>query len=131
MRRLLAAAFLASLLGGAGQATAEAARNMTLTLPRAAAPNEAVWVEVRAGYLARGAEIVVSSQTGKEIGVISPFAIRGLRDAGAYSFALPPGDVRRGKVTVRLSLERAGRSPRAPTRSEVKAVRIVFVKVAR
>ncbi len=131
MRRLLAAALLASLLGGAGQAAAELARSVTLTLPRAAAPNEAVWVEVRAGYLARGAEIVVTSRRGEEIGVISPFAIHGHREAGTYSFALPTGDLRHGKVTVRLSLERAGRAPRAPTRAEVKAVRIVFVKVAR
>ena len=112
--RLAAAALLAWLGSGPAHAdSGSAMRVVELTLPRAAAANERVDLQVQAGVLPRGTEIDITTPGGELIGTISPFAIRRGHPAGTYTFPVPPREVRDGHVTVRLSVRAAGMSPRA------------------
>jgi hypothetical protein len=105
-------------------------RVVELALPRAAAADERVDLQVQAGPVPRGSEIDITTPGGELIGTISPFAIRAGRPAGTYTFPLPARDIRDGRVTVRLSVRSAGTTPRAPTADEVPNVSLGFTRTA-
>lgn len=107
------------------------AHRVVLTLPRAPAAPEAVWLSVRLGVLQRGWRVLVLSDDGKLLGVISPFAIPAGNKAGTYTIPLPENAVRHRRVVVRLVVEVREHVTRAPTRSEVEDVQLVYVPVSR
>lgn len=123
--RLAAALFALLALTLPAANAAAPGRVVTLTLPRAATANEEVVVRVRAGYLRRGMEIDVYDARGTLLGSVSPFAIRGHREAGTYSIPLHAVQARR--IRLRLVLTDAGEPPRAPTTAEVRGVTTAFV----
>src|SRR5262249_14265298 len=124
-------ALLAPGAGATAAGTQSKARRVVLTLPRTPAAQEAVWLSVRLGVLQRGWRVLVLSDDGRLLGAISPFAIPAGNKAGTYTIPLPQDAVRHGRVAVRLAVEIMENVTRAPTRSEVEDVRLVYVPVNR
>ena len=132
-RTVLAICVLIALLSQGAEGTAAGtqskARRVVLTLPRVPAAQEAVWLSVRLGVLQRGWRVLVFSDDGQLLGAISPFAIPAGHKAGTYTLPLPENAVRRGRIAVRLVVEVMENVTRAPARSEVEDVRLVYVPV--
>lgn len=102
-----------------------------LVLPRPAAADEAVWLQVRAGALPRGAEIVIRSRDGSLLGTVSPVGLRGSPGATTHLVPVPASAVVDGRVRVRIAIEQAGAAPRAPQPREVEDVTLTYVPVTR
>jgi hypothetical protein len=105
-------------------------RNMTLLLPHSLAQGESAWIVVKVGSIGN-AEIEVTTPSGRSLGTISPFGIRTGNEAGTYTLPLPLEVISDGHVTVRLSLTQYSRERRAPTKKEVRGVRIKIQPVTR
>ena len=104
-------------------AQSSAGRIETLVLPHTLRAGETAWLEVKVGVIARGAEIEITTTSGRLLGVISPFAIRSGNQAGTYTVPLPADAISNGRVSVRISLNQY-HSQRAPTLTEVKSIRV-------
>ena len=119
----------AGLSPSASAAIATPQDMVELTLPRAAAADEAVWLQVRAGALPRGTEIQVSTSDGVLLGTVSPFG--GPRGHGAtYTIPLPKTAVRDGRVRLRFEVHEAGAPARPPRPGEVESVSLIYVPVS-
>ncbi len=119
MNTLVATFFsLAFLFQGAG-----AGRVVNLVLPRDLKANEAVFLEVVTGAVARGAEIEIETTDGKILGTVSPHGVRSGDEAGTYVFPVPPEAISNKQLSVRITLTYTQRK-RAPTIKEVKSVRL-------
>lgn len=116
---LTAAALLFAVLQAQG-----AAADVTLELAHPLRSGEIVWVEVHVGVIARGQEIDVTTASGRELGVISPYGKHATQDAGIYSLPLPLDLIRDGHVSLRLSVTQPGAPPRAPTARQVRSVKL-------
>lgn len=108
----------------------QARKTVTLTLPRAAASNEAVAVRIAAGVLPRGARIIVRLQSGEIAGSVTPYGVRTGQKAGLYTIPLPQHAIANGTVTLHLELSEKRGGPRAPTEQEVEKVEVVYVPVS-
>lgn len=106
-------------------------RVVNLVLPRDLSANEAVWIELKLGVIARGAEIEIETTEGKALGVISPHGIRAGDEAGTYTVPVPPEAISNKRLSVRLTLKQTDRSKRAPTTKEVKNVRLKITSPVR
>lgn len=104
---------------------------MDVKLPRALQAGEMAFVEVQLGLLGRGKEIEVTTASGRELGVISPFGVPTGQEAGTYTLPVPSDAFVNGHVTIRLSLNQVGHTQRAPTTNEVKSVRAKIAPAAR
>ena len=122
MRRSAAAFALLALLAQSGTASAD---EMTLVLPHPPGPGEIVWLEVEVGPIQRGQEIDVTTASGQELGVISPFGVRAGQSAGTYTLPMPANVFHDGRVSVRLTSSQFGAPPRAPTAQEVRSVKLI------
>ena len=98
-------------------------RVVNLALPRSLTADEGVSLELKLGVLARGAEIVVETASGKLVGVVSPYGIRAGEEAGTYTVPLPPEAISNNRVSLRLILMQ-GREKRTPTTKQIKDVRL-------
>ncbi len=99
------------------------ARSVTLTLPHALREGETAFLSVTIGVIQRGAEIEITSVTGRFLGTILPYGIRPGNGAGTYTVPLPSDAIKGRRVTVLLSLRANGKN-RVPTKKEVKRVRV-------
>jgi len=99
------------------------ARSVTLTLPHALREGEVAFLAVTVGVIPRGAEIEITTPTGRPLGTISPHGIRPGHEAGTYTVPLPANAISGRRVTVLLSLSANGKR-RVPTKKEVKRVRV-------
>ena len=106
-------------------------RVVTLVLPHALRAGEAAFLEVKVGAIERGAEIEIATTEGRSLGVISPFGIRSGRQAGTYTVPLPADAISDNRVSLRLTLNQGGHAQRAPTRKEVKSIRVKIMPAAR
>ena len=97
-------------------------RAVTLVLPHALRAGESASLVVTVGVIPRGAEIEITTTSGRLVGVISPYGIRAGREAGTYTVPLAAEAINGRRVCLRLSLN-ANRTQRAPTTKEVKRVR--------
>ena len=122
MRRLAAAFVCFSIL--LQQACGAEWREVELILPRPLETGETVLVEVQLGTLPRGREIEITTESGQELGVISPHGVRTGHEAGTYSLPIPPNVFRNQHAIIRLSINQPDRTRRAPTAGEVKSVRV-------
>jgi hypothetical protein len=102
-----------------------------LALPRDAAAGEAVWLQVHAGVLPRGAEILISTDDGTLVGTVSPLIIPYGEDAGTYTVPLPDTAITNGRVQLRLVVEVPGAPARAPKSGEVQSVGLMYVPITR
>jgi len=98
----------------------------TLALPRALHPGEIAVIEVQVGTLARGQEIHVATQAGRELGVISTYGVKSGQVAGTYPVPVPRDAIADTQLIVRLSITTSGAQPRAPTEKEITKVGIVI-----
>ena len=123
MRRAAAALALLELLAHLAEAAMaqEAARVMTLVLPRPLAEGAQAWIDVQLGRLGPGQEIDVTTATGRDLGTISPFGMRAGQAAGTFTLPVPADAIVHGRLTIRLAVTQAGAS-RAPTADEVRGV---------
>ena len=104
-------------------ASATEGRDVDVKLPRPLQPSETVFVEIEVGSLARGEEIELRTASGKQLGTISPYDVRGGRASGTYIFPAPPDLFTDGHLTIRLFLSDVNHSQRPPSTNEVKSVR--------
>jgi hypothetical protein len=100
-----------------------AGRTVTLTLPHALRAGETATLVVTIGVIPHGAEIEVTTTSGRIVGTISPYGIRAGREAGTYTVPLPAEAISGRRVCVLLSI-RANGKERAPTTKEVTRVRV-------
>lgn len=100
-----------------------------LILPRAAAEHEAVWLQIQAGVLARGASIRVSSSEGEPLGSVSPYGLSRGANSSTYLVPLPKTAVVNGRVQLRLTVEEPGKPGRVPRGNEIETVVPVYVPV--
>jgi hypothetical protein len=126
MRRtaLALVAILSQALGAA------AAQDLTLSLPHPLRPGETVWIKVEIGRIGPGREVDVTTATGQELGVISPYGAPAGRRAGTYALPIPTDAVRDGGVSIRLLITQVGAPPRPPTGQEVRRAQIVIARAA-
>ena len=110
--------FLAFLAQGFG------ARVVTLVLPHTLRTGETVSVEVKIGVIQRGAEIEITTTSGRFLGVISPYGIRSGSEGGIYAVPLPADAILNDRVSLRLSLNQYGEAKRSPTKDEVRNIRL-------
>jgi hypothetical protein len=103
--------------------TVGAGREVVLDLPRPIRPGETAFVEIDVGAVARGAQIALSSGTGRELGVVSPFGARPGQDAGRFTVPVPSDAIRDGRIVVRVTI-RHGDTRRAPTDREVRGLTV-------
>jgi hypothetical protein len=111
-------------LNGSAALAQDAARTMTLDLPRALAAGETAYIEVQVGPIGRGRTIEVTTASGQPLGVVSPFGVRTGQDAGTYPLPVPKDTVRDGRLSIRLTISQPGGSSRAPTTDEVRSVKL-------
>jgi hypothetical protein len=124
-RSVVAMALFAHLASGGNAAFAQdAARSMTLELPRPLAAGETAFIEVRVGPIGRGRTIEVTTVSGQPLGVVSPFGVRTGQDAGTYPLPVPHEVIRDGRLSIRLTISQPGGAPRAPTADEVRSVKL-------
>jgi hypothetical protein len=102
-----------------------------LALPRDAADDEAVWLQVHAGVLPRGAEILISTTDGTPVGTVSPIAVPFGQGAGTYTMPLPDAAITDGRVRLRLAVGVPGAPARAPKSGEVQSVELLYVPITR
>jgi hypothetical protein len=129
MRPAAAALALVALL--AQIANAASVSDVTLVLPRQLRAGETAWIEVQVGPISRGREIDVTTDSGRDLGVISPFGVRVGQDAGTYALPVPADAIRDGRLSVRLTITQPGGPPRAPTDQEVRNVKLTVAGAAR
>jgi hypothetical protein len=111
----------AALLFFAALACAAGGRLFQLTLPHALREGESAVLEVTLGRLTTREPIEVRTATGRLLGSVSTLGVPRGREAGTYLVPVPNDAIVDGRLSIRLSL---GRNRRAPTREEVKAVKL-------
>jgi hypothetical protein len=127
---MLAACLLSAVLAGDAVAASGTHPDMVeLALPRPPGDGEAIWVEIRAGALPRGAEIEVRTGDGARLGTVSPFGTaRG--QAATYTIPLPKSAIAGGRVELHLEVEEPGAPARAPMPGEVESVTLIYLPVS-
>jgi hypothetical protein len=96
-----------------------------------ARPAASARIEVQVGAIARGREIDVTTASGQELGVISPFGVRVGQDGGTFTLPVPADAIRDGRIAVRLTITQYGAPPRPPTAQEVRSVKLIIAGGAR
>ncbi len=97
---------------------------LLLNVPRAPSAHEATTIVVEVGVLPRGQEIVVSTVSGKLIGIISPFGIGPGKRAGSYALPVPDEVVLEGKLRVKFTVIGGAGGERAPSAAEIRTVSV-------
>jgi hypothetical protein len=97
---------------------------VTLTLPHVPRAGETASLDVTLGVIPRGAEIDVTTPSGRSLGTISPYGIRSGEEAGTYSVPVPRDAINGKCVPLLLNLVFNGET-RTPTKREVKKLRVV------
>jgi hypothetical protein len=109
-------ALLALLAQNANAAPAQQpSQDIVLALPRPLGAGETAFIEVQVGPIGRR-EIDVTTASGQELGVISPFGVRAGQDAGTYTLPVPNDAIRDGRVAIRLTISQQGAARPPPHR---------------
>jgi hypothetical protein len=101
------------------------AREVMLTLPHALRQGETAWLLVEVGAM-NGDQILLTTQDGKPLGMISPYGTRSDQTTGTYTVPVPADAFHNGRVALRLSVSQASGAQRAPTADEVNSVRLTI-----
>jgi hypothetical protein len=118
------ALFAQLALNGNTALAQDAARSMTLELPRPLTAGQTAFVEVQVGPIGRGRTIEVTTGSGQPLGTVSPFGVRSGQDAGTYPLPVPQDAIRDGRLSIRLTISQPGGASRAPTADEVRGVKL-------
>jgi hypothetical protein len=122
MRKGLSITMLMTGLTGLLMSTlaAEESRMIELSAPSAFRSGESVELQITTGPLARGARLVVMTEQGKVLGVVTPFNVPGTGTGNTATVPVPPTAMADGRLRLRLQLIEQGAAPRAPRADEVK-----------
>jgi hypothetical protein len=82
--------------------------------------NETAFIEVRAGPIAHGPIIEVTTASGQPLSVVSLFGVRTGQDAGTYPLPVPQDATRDGRLSVRLAISQPAADE--PTADEMRGV---------
>jgi hypothetical protein len=122
MRKGLSIAVLMMGLTGLlmGTLAAQDSRMIELSAPRALRSGESVEIEVTTAPLPRGARLVVMTEQGEVLGVVTPFNVPGTGTGYTATVPVPHTAMTDGRLRLRLQLIEQGATPRAPRADEVK-----------
>lgn len=121
-----------AMLAGVGQALgSESSTVITLTPPRAALAQEALWLKVTVGVLPRGALLRINREDGRSVGSVAPHGGTAALIPQDYTLALPKDIVVDGTVRLHLQMRTSDGNLRAPTPKEVLGTELVYVPADR
>ncbi len=100
------------------------ARAMTLALPHSLRKGDTAWLLIEVGVVGHD-QIQLTTQDGRTLGTISPFAIRSGQPAGIYTVPVPVEALADGHLALRLSVVSSDHARRAPTAKEIQSVRLM------
>lgn len=109
----------------------ESSTVITLTPPRAALAQEALWLKVTVGVLPRGALLRINREDGRPVGSVAPHGGTAALIPQDYTLALPKDIVADGTVRLRLQMRTSDGNLRAPTPKEVLGTELVYVPADR
>ena len=127
-RILVGMAMLASVSQALGS---ESSTVITLTPPRAALAQEALWLKVTVGVLPRGALLRINRGDGRSVGSVAPHGGTAALIPQDYTLALPKDIVADGTVRLLLQMRTSDGNLRAPTPKEVLGTELVYVPADR
>jgi hypothetical protein len=114
------AAFIAGLSTlWAGALAAQDSRLIELTAPPGLRRTDALAIQVTTAALPSGARVVVKTEQGEVLGVVTPFSLRPAESTA--TIAIPRRAVVDGRLRLRLQVQEPGAPPRAARESEVSA----------
>ena len=121
-----------AMLAGVSQALgSESSTVITLTPPRAALAQEALWLKLTVGVLPRGALLRINREDGRPVGSVAPHGGTAALIPQDYTLALPNDIVADGAVRLRLQMRTSDGNLRAPTPKEVLGTELVYVPADR
>ena len=91
-----------------------------LSAPSALRSGESVELQITTGPLARGARLVVMTEQGEILGVLTPFNVPGTGTSNTATVPVPRTAMADGRLRLRLQLIEQGAAPRAPRADEAK-----------
>ena len=92
-------------------------------MPRVPPWQEAVFLELKLGSLARGLRVEVSTPSGRSLGAVSPFGARAGADSGTYTIPVPPDAVSGDHISLIIRINDRGRK-RSPVGKEIQSVEV-------
>jgi hypothetical protein len=114
------AAFIAGLSGlCAAPLAAQDSRLIELTAPRALRSADALEVQVTTAPLPSGARVLVKTEQGDVLGVVTPFSLRPAESTA--TIAVPRSALVDGRLRLRLQVQEPGAPTRAARDGEVSA----------
>ena len=121
-----------AMLAWVGRAVgSESSAVITLTPPRAALAQEALWLKVTVGALPRGALLRINREDGRPVGSVAPHGDTAALIPQDYTLALPKDIVADGTVRLRLQMRTSDGNLRGPTPKEVLGTELVYVPADR
>jgi hypothetical protein len=99
---------------------AQESRMIELSAPSALRSDESVELQITTGPLARGARLVVMTEQGEILGVVTPFNVPGTGTSNTATVPVPRTAMAGGRLRLRLQLIEQGAAPRAPRDDEAK-----------
>ena len=129
-KSLLVRALIASLASLAGLSNsalaASESRMVELSVPSALRPGDSIEVQIATGPLPRGSRLVVMTEQGETLGVVTQFNVPGTRSGSTATVPVPRTALSDGHLRLRLQVIEQGAAPRAPRPEEF---RLTFVVV--
>ena len=126
---LLLLALIASLAGLSTSAVAaQESRMVELSVPSALHPGDSIEVQISTGPLSRGSRLVVMTEQGETLGVVTPFNTPGARSGTTATVPVPRSVLSDWHLRLRLQVIEQGAAPRAPRPEEFQ---LTFVVVPR
>jgi hypothetical protein len=126
-KTLLIPALVAELMSlPKGAHAAEESRMVELSPPRALQAGDSIELQVTTGPLPRGSRLVVMTERGEILGVVTPFNVPGTGSGATATVPVPQTAMTDGRLRLRLQVTEPGAAPRAP-RPEEFQLRLVVV----
>jgi hypothetical protein len=128
-KSLLILAFIAELIGPSTRAVAaEESRMVELSPPRALHADDSIELQVATGPLPRGSRLVVMTERGEILGVVTPFNVLGTGSGATATVPVPQTAMTDGRLRLRLQVVEQGAAPRAPRPEEFRLTPVVVPK---
>src|SRR5262245_43777834 len=128
-RILLILALIASLTGLLMSAcAAQESRTIELSAPRALRAGESIELQVATGPLPRGSRLVVMTEQGEILGVVTPFNVPGTERGATATIPVPRTAMSDGRLRLRLQVVEQGAVPRAARTDEFQATLVIVAE---
>jgi len=128
-KTLLILALSAMLIAVSTRAlAAEESRMVELSPPRALHAGDSVELQVATGSLPRGSRLVVMTERGETLGVVTPFNVPGTGSGATATVPVPQTAMTDGRLRLRLQVVEQGAAARAPTPEEIRLSLVIVPK---